>query len=120
MAPQKGSQLDADAMEPKTMAIARKKYATAMKPNAPVRSECMQGNQKHALMSAVPRRIGESGNEILVLYMSMRNCILVAPNVMGASLAMGVTWFKTMSVGRRVVDASNARLSFFPCLIINV
>ena len=47
-------------------------------------------------MSAVPSRIGTFGKEILVLYVSMRNCILVTPNVMGALLAMGVTWFKTM------------------------
>jgi len=40
-------------------------------------------------MLAVPRRIGASGKEILVLYMSMRNCILVVPNVMGALLARG-------------------------------
>ena len=33
MAQRKGSQLDADAMEPKPMAIARKKYPPAMKPN---------------------------------------------------------------------------------------
>ena len=67
MARQKGSQLNADAMEPKTMAIARKKYPPAMKPNAPVRSACIQENWKHALILAVPRRIGASGKEILVL-----------------------------------------------------
>ena len=67
MAQQKGSQLDADAMDPKTIAIARKKYHPAMKPNAPVRSACIQGNRKHTLMLAVPRRIGASGKEILVL-----------------------------------------------------
>ena len=72
-------------------------------------------------MSAVPSRIGLFGKDILVLYsMSMRNCILVAPNVMGESLAMGVTWFKTMLVGRQVVDALKARRLFFPSLITNV
>ena len=91
-----------------------------MKPKAPVRSACICGKRKHALMSAVPRRIGASGKEILVLYMSMRNCILVAPKVMGALLAMGVTWFKTMLVGSQVVDVSNARWLFFPCLMTNV
>ena len=120
MARRKGSQLDADAMDPNTIAIAIKKYPPAMKPNAPVKSACIRGNRKQALMSAVPRRIGSSGKEILVLYISIRNCSLVAPNVMGALLAMGVTWFKTMLVGRRVVDASKARQSFFPGLITNV
>ncbi len=91
-----------------------------MKPNAPVRLACICGNQKHALMLAVPSRIGTFGKEILVLYISMRNCILVAQNVMGALLAMGVTWFKTMSVGNRVVEASNARRLFFPCLMTSV
>ena len=91
-----------------------------MKPNAPVRSACIFGNQKHDLMSAVPSRIGPFGKEILVLYISMRNCILVAPNVMGALLDMGVTWFKTMLVGSWVVEASNARRSFFPCLMTSV
>ena len=57
-------------------------------------------------MLAVPRRIGASGKEILVLYMLVRNFILVVPNVMGASLSTGVTWFITMSMGRRVVYAS--------------
>ena len=71
-------------------------------------------------MSAVPKRIGASGKEIIVLYILIKNCSLVAPNVMVASLATGVTWFKTMSVGRRVVDASNARRSFLPGLITNV
>ena len=71
-------------------------------------------------MSAVPSRIGPFGKEILVLYISMRNFILVAPNVMGASLAMGVTWFKTMSVRSQVVDASQQRQLFFPCLMTRV
>ena len=71
-------------------------------------------------MSAVSKRIGVSGKEILVFYMSMRNCILVVPNVMGALLAMGVTWFMTMSVGIRIVDASQQRRSFFPGLITRV
>ena len=71
MARQKGSQLDADAMEPNTMAIARKKYPPAMKPNEPIRLACIQGNWKQALMLAVPRRIGVSGKEILVLFMCL-------------------------------------------------
>ena len=120
MARRKGSQLDADAMDPKTIAIARKKYPPAIKPKAPVRSECIRGNRKHALMTAVPRRIVASGKEILVLYISTRSCILVVPKMMGASLSMGVTWFITMSVGRRFVDASQQRRSFFPVLITRV
>ena len=71
-------------------------------------------------MLAVPRRIGASVKEILVLYMSMRNCILVIPNVMGAPMSMGVTWFIKISVGRWVVDASYQRRSFFPGLITRV
>ncbi len=71
-------------------------------------------------MSAVPRRIGALGKEILVLYMSIRKLVFVEPKVMGASLSMGVIWFRTMSVGRRVVDALNANLFFFPGLITNV
>ncbi len=62
-----------------------------MKPNAHVRSACICGNKTQAVMSAVPSRISTFGKEILVLYISMRNCILVAPNVMGALLAMGET-----------------------------
>ena len=102
------------------MAIARKKYPPAMNPNAPVRSACICGNQKHTLISDVPSRISLFGKEILVLYILMRNCILVTPNVIGALLTMGVTFFKKMSVGSWVVDASNARWSFFPCLMTNV
>ena len=77
-----------------------------MKPKAPIRSACICRKWKHALMLAVPRMIGASGKEILVLYISMRNYILVVPKVMGALLLKGVTWFITMSVGRRFVDAS--------------
>ena len=120
MAQRKGSQLDADAMEPKTMAIARKKYPPAMKPSVPVRLACIHGNRNHALILAVPNIIGTFWKDVLVLYVSMRYCVLVAPNVMGALLAMGVTWFKTMSVGRWVVDASNASQLFFPGLITSV
>ena len=61
--------------------------------------------KKHVLMSAVPRRIGASGKEILVLYISVRNCSLVVPKVMGALLSTGVTWFITMLEGRQVVNA---------------
>ena len=77
-----------------------------MKPKVPFRSACILGKQEHALMSAVPRRIGSSGEEILELYMSMRNRNFVVLKVMGASLSTGVTWFITMSVWRRVDDAS--------------
>ena len=86
---QNGSQLDADAVEPKTMAIARKKYPLALKPKAPVRLACICEKQKHALMLAVPRRIAAPGKEILVLYISVRNCNLAVPKVMGASLSTG-------------------------------
>ena len=77
-----------------------------MKPKAPVKLACILRKQKHALMLDVPRRIGASGKEILVLYMPMRNCILVVPKVMGALLSTGVTWFIAMLVGRQVVYAS--------------
>ena len=87
------------------MAVARLKYPPALKPKAPVRSACIHGKRKHNLMSAVPRRIGLSGKEILVLYISMRNCILVIPKVMGALLTTGVTWLITILEGRQVVDA---------------
>ena len=60
-------------------------------------------------MLAVPRRIVASRKDILVLYISVRNCSLVVPKVMGASLITGVTWFITMSEGRRVVDALQHR-----------
>ena len=103
---QNGSQLDADALRPNTIAVARLKYPPALKPKAPVRSACICGKQKQVLMSAVPRRIGLSGKEIFVSYTSVRNCNYVVPKVMGASLSTGVTWFITMSVERRVVDAS--------------
>ena len=106
MSRQKGSQLDADAVEPKTMAIARLKYPPALKPKAPVRSACIRGKRTHALMLAVPRRIVASGKEILVLYISVRNCNFVVPKVMGASLSTGVTWFMMTLVGRQVVNAS--------------
>ena len=66
------------------------------------------------------RRIGASGKEILVLYISMRNCTLVVPKVMGALLLTGLTWFITMLVGRRFVDASYQRRLFFPGLITRV
>ena len=52
--------------------------------------------------------------------MSTRSLIFVEPNVMGASLVMGVMRLRTMSVGRKVVDASNAMRSFFPSLTTNV
>ena len=71
MAQRIGPQLDADALEPNTMAVARLKYPPALKPKAPVRLACICGNRKHALMLAVPRRIGVSRKEILVLYISM-------------------------------------------------
>ena len=101
-----GSQLDADALEPNTMAVARLKCPPVLKPKAPVGPACICGNRKHALKSAVPRRIGLSGKEIFVLYISIRNCNLVVPKVMGALLTTVVTWFIIMLEGRQVVDAS--------------
>ena len=83
MAQRNGSQLDADAVEPKTMAIARLKYPPALNPKAPVRSAFICRKRKHALISAVPGRIGSSRKEIRVLYMLIRNFILVVPYVMG-------------------------------------
>ena len=71
MARRKGFQLDADALDPITIAVARLKYPPALKPNAPVRSACIWGKLKHALMSAVAKRIGFLGKEIRVLYISM-------------------------------------------------
>ena len=91
-----------------------------MKPKAQVRSACMRQKRKHALMLAVSRKISASWKEIFVLYISMRNFILVVPKVMGALLSTGVTWFITMLVGRKVVDASQKRRSLFPGLITRV
>ena len=71
IAQRNGSQLEADAFDPKTIAVARLKYPPALKPNAPDRLACIRANLKHALISAVASRIGLSGKEILVLYMSM-------------------------------------------------
>jgi hypothetical protein len=51
------SQLDADAVEPNTIAVARLYNLSAMKPKAPVKSAWILGNQKHALTTARPRRI---------------------------------------------------------------
>ena len=68
---QNGSQLEDDAFDPKTVAVARLKNPPALKPNAPVWSECILAKQKHALISAIASRIGLSGNKILVLYTLM-------------------------------------------------
>ncbi len=57
MAYLKASQLDAEAVEPNTIAVARFYNLSAMKPNAPVKSVWILGYLKHALMSARPRRI---------------------------------------------------------------
>ena len=46
--------------------------------------------------------------------------ILTWPNVLGASRVTGVTWFITMSRGRRIVVPSHTRWSFFPCFTITV
>ncbi len=58
---QNDSQLDADAVEPKTMAVARLYRSSAKKPNAPVRSAWILANQKHALMSARAIKIAVVG-----------------------------------------------------------
>ncbi len=50
-------QLDADAVEPNTIVVARLYNLSAMKPNAPVKSVWILGYLKHALRSARPRRI---------------------------------------------------------------
>ncbi len=52
MAQQKYSQLEAEAVEPNTIAVARLYRSSARKPNAPVRSAWILANQKQALMSA--------------------------------------------------------------------
>jgi hypothetical protein len=57
IAHQKASQLEADVVEPNTIAVARLNNSSAMKPNAPVMSAWIHANQKHALISAKPRRI---------------------------------------------------------------
>jgi hypothetical protein len=57
MAHLKASQLDADPVEPNTIAVARLYDLSAMKPNAPVKSAWILGYLKNALMSARPRRI---------------------------------------------------------------
>jgi hypothetical protein len=57
MARPKASQLDADAVEPKTTAVARLYNLSDMKPKALVKFAWILGYQKHALTSARPRRI---------------------------------------------------------------
>ena len=52
MARRKDSLLEADAVEPNTIAVARLYRSLARKPNAPVRSAWIFANQKQALMSA--------------------------------------------------------------------
>ncbi len=51
------SQLDADAVEPNTIAVARVYNLFAMKPKASVKSAWILGYRKHALTSARTRRI---------------------------------------------------------------
>ena len=53
----KASQLEADAVETNTIAVARLYNSSAMKPNAPVKSVWILGYQKQALTPARPRRI---------------------------------------------------------------
>jgi hypothetical protein len=53
----KGSQLLADALDPKTMLVAKKYKFSAIKPKAPVRSACILGKRKHAVISANARNI---------------------------------------------------------------
>ncbi len=48
MAPLAASQLDADAVKPNTIAVARLYKLSAMKPKAPVKSAWILGYQKHA------------------------------------------------------------------------
>ncbi len=55
MAHLKASQLDTDAVELKTIAVARLYNLSAMKSNASVKSAWILGYQKHALTSARPR-----------------------------------------------------------------
>ncbi len=57
MACLKASQLDADAVEPNTIAVARLYNLSAMKPKVPVKSAWILGYWKYALTSARPRRI---------------------------------------------------------------
>ena len=52
MARPKDSQLEADAVKPNTIAVARLYRLSARKPNAPVRSAWILANQKQALMLA--------------------------------------------------------------------
>jgi hypothetical protein len=51
MAHLKASQLDAEAVEQNTIAVARLYNLSAMKPNAPVKSAWILGYLKHALTS---------------------------------------------------------------------
>jgi hypothetical protein len=57
MACLKAFQLDAEAVKPNTIAMARLYNLSAMKLNAPVKSAWILGYLKHALTSARPRRI---------------------------------------------------------------
>jgi hypothetical protein len=57
MARLKASQLDADAVKPNTIAVARLYNSSAMNPKAPVKSAWILGYWKHALSSARPKRI---------------------------------------------------------------
>jgi hypothetical protein len=61
MACLKASQLDADAVEPNTFAVARIFNLSALKQKAPVKSAGILGYQKHDLTSAFPRKIVEVG-----------------------------------------------------------
>jgi hypothetical protein len=57
MACLKATQLDAEAVKPNTIAVARLYNSSAMKLNAQVKSAWILGYLKHALTSARPRRI---------------------------------------------------------------
>ncbi len=63
----KASQLDAEAVEPNTIAVARLYNSLAVKLNAPVKSVWILGYLKHALTSARPRRIVAVGQLMRVL-----------------------------------------------------
>jgi hypothetical protein len=57
MAHLNASQLDADAVKPNTISVVRLYNSSAIKPNAPVKSAWILGNQKRILTLARPRRI---------------------------------------------------------------
>ena len=54
---QNGSQLVAETLDPKTILVAKKIVALAINPKAPVRSTCILGKQKAAIVSVRARYI---------------------------------------------------------------